>query len=141
MSGASCLSAAVIVLAPTRQELTAHARRDYATKVFGFATFGRIYGTVICVSGLGQLIQPALDALTHGALHENPIPLNVAFAVSGSVIVSALTLFVYVKTRENEAAAKEEQVDVDMRQEEAEEEEERRGLLANGGEYREYGGV
>lgn len=83
--------------------MCAYLFRDYATKVFGFATFGRIYGTVICVSGLGQLIQPALDALTHGPLHENPILLNVAFAVSGSVIAAALTMFVYVKTRENEA--------------------------------------
>lgn len=88
--------------------------RDYATKVFGFATFGRIYGTVICASGLGQFIQPALDALTHGPLHENPVSLNLAFAVLGSVVAAALTLFVYVKTRANETGS----------------EEERRGLLS-----------
>lgn len=93
--------------------------RDYATKVFGFATFGRIYGTVICVSGLGQFIQPALDALTHGPLHENPIPLNIAFAVSGTTVAAALTLFVYVKTRANSN--------------ESGTEEERRGLLRDGG--------
>ncbi|CEJ61481.1 hypothetical protein PMG11_10014 [Penicillium brasilianum] len=28
------------------------AMSDYATKVFGFATFGRVYGTIICLSGL-----------------------------------------------------------------------------------------
>lgn len=73
---------------------------DYATKVFGFATFGRIYGTVICVSGAGQFIQPALDALTHGPLHNNPVPVNISFAVAGSVISTALTLFVYMQSRQ-----------------------------------------
>lgn len=74
---------------------------DYATKVFGFATFGRIYGTVICVSGAGQLLQPALDVLTHGPLHDDPVPLNIFFAVAGSVLSGAFTLFVYIQTRGN----------------------------------------
>lgn len=75
-------------------------RRDYTTKVFGFATFGRIYGSITAVSGLGQFIQPALDALTHGPLHDNPVPINLVFAMAGSVISAALTVFVYIKTRE-----------------------------------------
>lgn len=74
---------------------------DYTTKVFGFSTFGRIYGTIICISGVGQFIQPALDALTHGPLHNNPILVNAVFAVVGSIISLALTLFVYIKTSEN----------------------------------------
>lgn len=68
--------------------------------MFGFATFGRIYGTIICVSGVGQFVQPALDTLTHGPLHNNPIPVNLCFAISGSVISAALTFFVYAKTTE-----------------------------------------
>lgn len=97
--------------------------RDYATKVFGFATFGRIYGTVICVSGLAQLVQPTLDAAMHGPLHEDPVPLNVAFAVSGTAIAAALTGFVFVKTRANAAAGKQ--------GEEVEQVGERRGLLGD----------
>lgn len=98
--------------------------------MFGFATFGRIYGTVICVSGLAQLVQPALDAAMHGPLHEDPVPLNVAFAVSGTVFSAALTVFVYVQTRQNAVAGKEgEEVEgVDVR----------RGLLGDargGGGY------
>lgn len=73
---------------------------DYTTKVFGFATFGRIYGSITAVSGLGQFVQPALDALTHGPLHDNPVPINLFFALAGSVISAALTTFVYVKTRQ-----------------------------------------
>ncbi|KUI70280.1 Protein FMP42 [Cytospora mali] len=74
---------------------------DYASKVFGFATFGRIYGTIICVSGIGQFVQPALDTLTHGPLHNNPVPVNLFFAIGGSVISAALTFYVYVKTVEH----------------------------------------
>lgn len=74
--------------------------------MFGFASFGRIYGTVICLGGLAQLGQPVLDAAMHGPLHEDPVPLNAAFAVSGTVISAALTVFVYVKTREKAAAGK-----------------------------------
>lgn len=88
---------------PFAWELTEYLScSDYASKVFGFATFGRIYGTIICVSGLGQFIQPALDTLTHGPLHNNPVPVNLFFAVAGSVLSAALTFFVYAKTREND---------------------------------------
>lgn len=45
-------------------------------------------------------MQPALDALTHGPLRDNPVPINLAFAMAGSVISAALTVFVYIKTRE-----------------------------------------
>lgn len=65
----------------------------------------------------------------HGPLHEDPVPLNVAFAVSGTVISAALTVFVFVKTRANAATGKGgEEVEVD----------ERRGLLGDervGGGY------
>ncbi|KAI7596624.1 hypothetical protein KC319_g23389, partial [Hortaea werneckii] len=57
------------------------AMSDYATKVFGFATFGKIYGTIICLSGLVNLFQPAIDALNYDAFHGNPIPINSFFAI------------------------------------------------------------
>lgn len=79
---------------------TPHLYRDYTTKVFGYATFGRIYGSITAVSGLGQFVQPALDALTHGPLHDNPMPINLVFAVAGTVISATLTVFVYLKTKE-----------------------------------------
>lgn len=136
---------------------------DYATKVFGFATFGRIYGTVICVSGAGQLLQPALDVLAHGPLHDDPVPLNVFFAVAGSILSGALTLFVYVQTRGNRGQGQGQgQMAGKRRQEknkktttttvtttttgEVGTEEERRGLLSGEHEQRsqrvgEYGGA
>ncbi|KAJ9139201.1 Protein FMP42-like protein 2 [Pleurostoma richardsiae] len=70
------------------------AMSDYATKVFGFATFGRIYGALICISGLVNIVQPGLDALTHGPLNGNPAPVNIFMAVAGTALSVSLTVFV-----------------------------------------------
>ncbi|EFY85108.1 MFS transporter [Metarhizium acridum CQMa 102] len=72
---------------------------DYATKIFGFTTFGRIYGTLICVSGVINLAQSGLDALIHRALDGNPTPINVAFTVLGACTGAVLTIFVTIKAR------------------------------------------
>lgn len=73
--------------------------RDYATKVFGFATFGRIYGTLVSLSGLANFAQSGLDTLTHGPLNGDPTPINAAFGVGGAVISIGLTLFIAIKSR------------------------------------------
>ncbi|KAJ5726831.1 Major facilitator superfamily domain general substrate transporter [Penicillium malachiteum] len=72
------------------------AMSDYATKVFGFATFGRVYGAIICLSGLVNFSQYGLDALTHHTFHENPIPINAFLTVSGFVVGVALVTFVTI---------------------------------------------
>lgn len=72
---------------------------DYATKVFGFTTFGRVYGTIICLSGLVNFSQYGLDALTHHTFHENPIPINAALAIAGFVVGIALVGFVTIEGR------------------------------------------
>lgn len=115
------------------------SHRDYTTKVFGFATFGRIYGSITAVSGLGQFIQPALDALTHGPLHDNPVPINLVFAMAGSVISAALTVFVYIKTRETGIGLFGGRKDLRYGEDLADEE--RRALLHDGGRVEAYGGA
>jgi len=75
------------------------AMSDYATKVFGFATFGQIYGAIICLSGLGNLLQPLIDAATVELFARNPIPVNVALAALGFVFGVALVAFVRVQGR------------------------------------------
>ncbi|KAK4565926.1 hypothetical protein LTR86_003775 [Recurvomyces mirabilis] len=70
---------------------------DYATKVFGFATFGKIYGTIICLSGLTNLFQPVIDALTFEAFGGNPIPVNVVLAALGFIFGLALVIYVRVR--------------------------------------------
>ncbi|KAH8176404.1 major facilitator superfamily protein [Sarocladium implicatum] len=73
---------------------------DYATKVFGFATFGRIYGTLTCLSGLLNFFQSSLDALTHGPLKGNPFWVNVGLGALGSLFGIVLTIFTAVKGKE-----------------------------------------
>lgn len=79
------------------------SRSDYATKVFGFATFGRVYGTIICLSGLVNFSQYGLDALTHGPFHENPIPINATLAVAGFSVGVVLVTFVSIQGRRLQA--------------------------------------
>ena len=69
---------------------------DYATKVFGFGTFGRVYGTIICFSGLVNFAQYLLDYLTHGPFHGNPIPINIFLATAGLIVGATLVTFVYI---------------------------------------------
>ncbi|KAK3111227.1 hypothetical protein LTR53_013738 [Teratosphaeriaceae sp. CCFEE 6253] len=75
------------------------AMSDYATKVFGFATFGKIYGTIICLSGLVNLFQPAVDALTYEAFDGNPTPVNVVLATLGFIFGVILVVYVWIRGR------------------------------------------
>ena len=72
---------------------------DYATKVFGFASFGRIYGTLICASGFFSLSQSAIDKLMHGLLNGDPTLINMTMGIMGTAIGTALTVFIWVKGR------------------------------------------
>ncbi|KAI2625509.1 amino acid transporter [Xylaria nigripes] len=72
---------------------------DYATKVFGFATFGRLYGAITCISGVLTFSQYGLDALTHGPFHDNPTPVNIMLAIAGTGIGLLLTVHVAVKSK------------------------------------------
>ncbi|KAH9861031.1 hypothetical protein IAQ61_010767 [Plenodomus lingam] len=69
---------------------------DYAAKVFGFATFGKVYGLIICLAGLLNFSQSALDAATHKLFHNDPVPVNVGLLVSAllvGVVLVGLALF------------------------------------------------
>lgn len=67
---------------------------DYAAKVFGFRTFGTVYGLTICLAGLGNFSQSGLDYLTLSVFHGNPVPVNVGLLVAALVIGVALTGYV-----------------------------------------------
>ncbi|KAI2620028.1 putative MFS transporter [Hypoxylon sp. NC1633] len=88
--------AAFVLLRP----LYYSAVSDFATKIFGFASFGRIYGALTCLSGLVNFAQSGLDALTHGPLRGDPTPVNAVMAVLGTGLAAALTAYVVVKGRE-----------------------------------------
>ncbi|KAH7109831.1 MFS transporter-like protein Fmp42 [Dendryphion nanum] len=75
------------------------AMSDYATKVFGFATFGRVYGTIIFTAGICNLSQTAIDALTKKTYGGNPVPVNSFLAVAGSLIGISLVIYITVQVR------------------------------------------
>ncbi|KAJ4147344.1 hypothetical protein LMH87_001874 [Akanthomyces muscarius] len=72
-----------------------------ASKIFGFATFGRVYGTVICVSGVFNLVQPAVESWLSVQLQGNPLVLNIAFGVVGTVLAAMFTGYVQWQSRES----------------------------------------
>ncbi|KAI7619756.1 MFS general substrate transporter, partial [Hortaea werneckii] len=71
---------------------------DYAAKVFGFATFGKVYGLIICLAGLFNFAQAGLDALTHGLFANNPVPVNLILLVAAAVVGLALVGYVWRKS-------------------------------------------
>ena len=72
---------------------------DYAAKVFGFYTFGKVYGLIICISGLFNLAQSALDALRFKEFKKNPVPVNVLLLGAVFVLGSGLVGYVYRKSK------------------------------------------
>lgn len=72
---------------------------DYCAKVFGFRTFGTVYGLIICLSGLLNFSQSALDLLFHRTFRGDPAPVNIMLLVLGLGIGLALVTFVAVQLR------------------------------------------
>lgn len=72
---------------------------DYAAKVFGFRTFGTVYGLTICLAGLGNFSQSLLDTLTLKIFKGDPIPVNVGLLTTAFVIGVSLAGFVGYKAR------------------------------------------
>lgn len=72
---------------------------DYASKVFGFQTFGKVYGLVICLAGLLNFSQSALDAATHKGFKHDPLPVNIILLVIALVVGIALVSYVWYKSR------------------------------------------
>lgn len=68
---------------------------DYCSKVFGFDTFGTVYGLMICLAGLFNLLQTYLDSLTHNKFNMNPTPVNLML-LSTTICIS-IFLLSYVK--------------------------------------------
>lgn len=59
-----------------------------------------MYGTITCLAGLVNFSQSGLDALTHGPLGGNPVPVNVFMAVGGTLLGLSLSGYVSFKTTE-----------------------------------------
>jgi hypothetical protein len=72
---------------------------DYSAKVFGFVTFGKVYGLIICLAGLFNFMQSPLDALTHVTFENDPVPVNVILLGIAVVVGSALVAYTAIKSR------------------------------------------
>jgi multisubunit Na+/H+ antiporter MnhC subunit len=71
---------------------------DYAAKVFGFQTFGKVYGLIICLAGLFNFLQSPLDAATHVIFHLDPVPVNAILTATAVVVGTCLVVFVSVRS-------------------------------------------
>ena len=78
---------------------------DYAAKVFGFHTFGKVYGLIICLAGLLNFVQSALDALRYKQFNGDPVPVNIILLVAVFLVGFMLVTYVYRKSRELRRAA------------------------------------
>ncbi|PYH43612.1 putative MFS transporter Fmp42 [Aspergillus saccharolyticus JOP 1030-1] len=78
---------------------------DYAAKVFGFQTFGKVYGLIICLAGLGNFAQAGLDALTFTVFHRDPTPVNAVLTGTTFLVGVALVAFVSWQARRMAAAS------------------------------------
>ncbi|KAK4105499.1 MFS general substrate transporter [Parathielavia hyrcaniae] len=72
---------------------------DYCGKVFGFETFGTVYGTVICVSGVLNLAQSGLDWLFETQFDGDPMVVNLGLLVVGLGVGAVLVGFVGWKAK------------------------------------------
>lgn len=77
---------------------------DFCAKVFGFDTFGTVYGTIIAFSGVCNILQQSMDKLTHEIFHMNPIPINSVLTLL--TFIFAVSLIGYVRSQELELKRK-----------------------------------
>lgn len=70
---------------------------DFCAKVFGFETFGTVYGSIICISGLFNIFQSYFDKLTHSTFKMNPIPINLVLVSLTAVIGVATVIYVKIQ--------------------------------------------
>lgn len=84
---------------------------DYAAKVFGFYTFGKVYGLMICSAGALNLLQAAIDMVTHKVFHGNPIPVNVTLLTIILLVGSTLTGYVWHESRASDREQLEEEAE------------------------------
>ncbi|RGP61918.1 hypothetical protein FLONG3_10386 [Fusarium longipes] len=79
---------------------------DYSAKVFGFRTFGTVYGLIICLSGLLNFSQSGLDVLFHETFNGNPVPVDLMLLVMGLAIGITLVVFVAMELRKMQQKAR-----------------------------------
>ena len=67
---------------------------EYSVQVFGFETFGTVYGLMTCLAGLGNFSQAGLDTLTHQVFGSDPGPVNALLLILALALGCSLVGFV-----------------------------------------------
>lgn len=67
---------------------------DYSAKVFGFTTFGTVYGLMMCISGLFNYTQTLLDYATHHYEGNNPTPVNLMLVSLTMIFGTSLVVYI-----------------------------------------------
>ncbi|KAK9457642.1 major facilitator superfamily domain-containing protein [Dipodascopsis uninucleata] len=81
------------------------ASSDYSAKVFGFDTFGKVYGLISTISGLLNFSQSAFDHLTHRVLNKDPRPVNIGLLLLSSAIGTYFVVYVSRQSRKLKRSA------------------------------------
>ncbi|KAL8292596.1 hypothetical protein RQP46_001208 [Phenoliferia psychrophenolica] len=76
------------------------ATSDAFAKVFGFQTFGTVYGLAMTTSGLIGLINAPLDLFVKNTLHGNFIPIGTSLVVAGLLVCGSVMALIRGYTRE-----------------------------------------
>lgn len=76
---------------------------DYVSKIFGFETFGTVYGALISISGAFNMLQSVLDKWTHNNFDMNPFPVNSVLLLATIVSSFFLVRDVQVSVRRRKA--------------------------------------
>ena len=84
---------------------------DYSAKVFGFQTFGKVYGLIICLAGLFNFLESPLDAATHTVFKNNPVPVNAALTSVALLVGTTLVIYIYWRSRTMKRDLLEEEAD------------------------------
>ena len=71
----------------------------FCAKVFGFDTFGTVYGAIICILGVANGLQQVMDRVTHETFDMNPTPVNALLTATTAVFGAALVGFVRLQER------------------------------------------
>lgn len=74
---------------------------DITSKVFGFNTFGTVYGLMICICGICNIGQRWLDELTHTTFNMNPTPVNIMLLIATMISCFSMLGYVYKQTEPN----------------------------------------
>ncbi|CAB4252682.1 similar to Saccharomyces cerevisiae YMR221C Putative protein of unknown function [Maudiozyma barnettii] len=82
---------------------------DYCSKVFGFTTFGTVYGLLTCLCGVFSISQNLLDQWTHEIFNMDPRPVNLMLVTMTIIFGWALKKYMQdqLKQRTTEASATE----------------------------------